>query len=117
MCNGGWIILITRTIYSNRERSDQFLKQNGFFNSFLRSNKLELKLGEKNGIRNLKEMLENENHFPHSMKVRTLLQKLFHHIMTYRSYKTQEVELFNVSGWVHLMKLKSRWNEVQIVVI
>jgi hypothetical protein len=55
-----------------------------------------LKLEKKIGIRNLKEMLEKENYFPHFIKVRTLLQKLFHPIMTYRSYKTQEVELLCV---------------------
>ena len=57
---------VTRTIYSDNERSEQFLKQNGFLTCswrFLRSNKskqLEFKLEKLFGFRNLQENLENK---------------------------------------------------------
>ena len=57
---------LTRTIFSNSERSVQFLKQNAFLTSswsFLRSNmleKLEFKLEKLIGSRNLQEKLEKD---------------------------------------------------------
>ena len=55
---------ITRTIYSNCERSEQFLVRECFFNLFLelisnKLEKLEFKLEKILGFRNMQEKLEN----------------------------------------------------------
>ena len=57
---------ITRTIYSNSESSELFLKQNAFLTfywSFLRSNTIE-QFSFKLERTNIKEKLENELSYP-----------------------------------------------------
>ena len=54
---------ISRTIYSNSERTEQLLVTEYFFNLFLsnKSEQLEFKLEKILGFRNMQEKLENQN--------------------------------------------------------